>query len=161
LFLEPSCYSMFAEDYRELRLPGAAEIASRCILFEDFMEKLLRQEPGALKFDHEQGRLAIHTHCHAKALTNAKSSQRLAARLPNRTVAMLDTGCCGMAGAFGMMASKYELSLKIAEPLVQQIKQQPYGTTIVVSGTSCRHQVRHLATVRAVHMAEAMAEALV
>ena len=29
---------MFAEDYRELNLPGAAEVASRCILFEDFIE---------------------------------------------------------------------------------------------------------------------------
>ncbi len=160
IFLEPSCYSMFAEDYRELGLPGAAEVAARCLLFEDFIENLLKQEPNALKFDHEQGRVAIHVHCHAKALTSAKTSRQLAARLPNRTVAMLDTGCCGMAGSFGMMASKYELSLKLAEPLLEQIKRQPYGTTIVLSGTSCRHQVRHLATVRAQHMAEILAEAL-
>ena len=59
-----------------------------------------------------------------------------------------------------MMASKYELSLKIAEPLVAQIKAQPYGTTIVLSGTSCRHQVRQLVTVRTLHMAQVIAEAL-
>jgi len=160
IFLEASCYSMFAEDYRELGLPGAAEVAARCVLFEDFVENILKQEPEALKFDHEHGRVAIHAHCHAKALTNVKNMRQLAARLPNRTVAMLETGCCGMAGAFGMLESKYELSLKIAAPLVEQIKQQPYGTTIVLSGTSCRHQVRHLATVRAQHMAEVLAEAL-
>jgi FAD/FMN-containing dehydrogenase/Fe-S oxidoreductase len=160
IFLEPSCYSMFVEDYRELGLPGAAAVAARCILFEDFIENLLKQAPDALKFDHEQGRLAIHAHCHAKALTTVKNWRQLAARMPNRTVAMLDTGCCGMAGSFGMLASKYELSLKIAEPLMDQIKQQPFGTTIVLSGTSCRHQVRHLATVRVQHMAEVLAEAL-
>jgi FAD/FMN-containing dehydrogenase/Fe-S oxidoreductase len=160
VFLEPSCYSMFVEDYRELGLPGADAVAARCILFEDFVENLLKQDPEALRFDHEQGRVAIHVHCHAKALTNVKSSRQLAARLPNRTVAMLDTGCCGMAGSFGMLASKYDLSLKIAEPLVEQIKKQPYGTTIVLSGTSCRHQVRHLVTVRTLHMAELLAEAL-
>jgi FAD/FMN-containing dehydrogenase/Fe-S oxidoreductase len=160
IFLEPSCYSMFAEDYRELHLPGAAEVSGRCILFEDFLENLLQQEPDALKFDHEHGRVAIHSHCHAKALTNTKNALNLAARLPNRTVAMLDTGCCGMAGSFGMMASKYELSLKVAEPLMEQIKHQPFGTTIVLSGTSCRHQVQHLATVRTLHMAEVLAEAL-
>ena len=49
IFLEPSCFSMFAEDYRELNLPGAAEMASRCILFEDFIENLLQQEPGRLE----------------------------------------------------------------------------------------------------------------
>jgi Fe-S oxidoreductase len=65
-----------------------------------------------------------------------------------------------MAGAFGMLESKYELSLKIAEPLIQQIKQQPFGTIVVASGTSCRHQIQHLATVRTRHMAEVLAEAL-
>jgi len=161
IFIEPSCHSMFVEDYRALQLPGAEEVAGRCFLFEDFIENLLRLEPAALKFDHEFGRVAIHLHCHTKALTDGKSALRLASRLPNRTVTMLDTGCCGMAGSFGMMASKYELSLKIAEPLLQQIKQQPFGTTVAVSGTSCRHQVQHLATVRTKHMAEILAEALV
>lgn len=160
IFLEPSCYSMFVEDYRELGLPGATDVAARCVLFEDFIENLLKESPQALRFDYEQGRVAIHAHCHAKALTNTKNAQKLAARLPNRTVAMLDTGCCGMAGSFGMMESKYELSMKIAEPLVAQIKAQPYGTTIVLSGASCRHQVQHLVTVRTQHMAEVLAEAL-
>ncbi len=161
IFLEPSCYSMFIEDYRELNLPGTEEISTRCVLFEDFIENLLRAEPDALAFDHEHGHVAIHAHCHAKALTNTTNALRLAARLPNRTVMMLDSGCCGMAGAFGMQASKYELSLKIAAPLIEQIKHQPYGTSIVLSGTSCRHQVEHLATVRIRHMAEILAEALV
>ena len=34
LFLEPSCYSMFVEDYRELKLPDTEAIARRCFLFE-------------------------------------------------------------------------------------------------------------------------------
>jgi len=160
VFLEPSCYSMFIEDYRELNLPGAAEIAARCVLFEDFIENLLQQEPDALRFDHEFGRVAIHAHCHVKALANPKSALRLASRLPNRTTALLDTGCCGMAGSFGMTASKYELSLKIAGPLIEQVKHQPFGTTIVLNGTSCRHQVQHLATVPTQHIAEVLAEAL-
>ena len=29
--------------------------------------------------------------------------RRLAERLPQRKVTLLDTGCCGMAGAFGML----------------------------------------------------------
>jgi len=65
-----------------------------------------------------------------------------------------------MAGAFGMMESKYELSVKIAEPLLAQLKQQPFGTTTILSGTSCRQQVQHLATVRTRHMAEVIADAL-
>lgn len=37
LFLEPSCYSMFVEDYRELGIEGAERIAERCALVEDFI----------------------------------------------------------------------------------------------------------------------------
>ena len=118
------------------------------------------QEPDALAFDREAGRLAIHAHCHVKALASPKNALHLASRLPNRTVTMLDTGCCGMAGSFGMMASKYELSLKVAEPLLLKIKTQPYGTIVAASGTSCRHQIEHLATNRTQHMASILADAL-
>jgi Fe-S oxidoreductase len=160
IFLEPSCYSMFAEDYRELNLPEAEAIAARCFLFEDFIGQLLDREPRALKFHPENENLVIHAHCHAKSLLNPALMQRLAARLPGRKAALLDTGCCGMAGSFGLLESKYELSLKIAEPLIAQLNHQPFGTTAIVSGTSCRHQVQHLATLRSRHMAEVIADAL-
>ena len=160
LFLEPSCYSMFAEDYAEVKLPGAKELAKRCFLFEDFLQALLTREPGALSFVKKEERLAIHVHCHAKALSAPAASQQLAARLPGRETTLLDTGCCGMAGAFGMMESKYELSVKIAEPLIEQLKHLPYGTTAVLSGTSCRHQVQHLIPIRIRHLAEVLADAL-
>jgi FAD/FMN-containing dehydrogenase/Fe-S oxidoreductase len=160
LFLEPSCYSMFVEDYAELQLDGADEVARRCFLFEQFIEALLNDDPAALVFAPKAARVIIHAHCHLKALMNPAFLKRLATRLPEREVTLLDTGCCGMAGAFGALDSKYELSLKVAEPLAQQVRSQPYGTVIVASGTSCRHQIEHLAPVRARHMAEVLAEAL-
>ncbi len=160
LFLEPSCYSMFMEDYRELRLPNADEIAKRCCLFHEFIENLLEREPTALKFNSRAEKIIVHVHCHAKALNAAESTHHLAARLPDRTVELLDTGCCGMAGSFGMLESKYDLSLKVAEPLIQIVKHQPFGTTLVTSGASCRSQVSHLAPVKSRHLAEVLADAL-
>src|SRR5437762_1655340 len=50
LFLEPSCYSMFVEDYRELRINNADNVAKRCFLFEKFVDDVLAQEPDALRF---------------------------------------------------------------------------------------------------------------
>ena len=160
LFLEPSCYSMFVEDYRELKLAGVEHVARRCFLFEEFIEALLRQEPDALKFRPKASNLVIHAHCHARALTNPAYMLRLAERLPERRASLLDTGCCGMAGAFGALAAKYELSLKVAEPLAQKVRGQPFGTVIVASGTSCRRQIEHLAPTRPRHMAEVLADAL-
>jgi FAD/FMN-containing dehydrogenase/Fe-S oxidoreductase len=160
LFLEPSCYSMFVEDYRELGLTGAERVARRCHLFEEFVDDLLSNQRGALAFRNEAGKIVIHAHCHVKALKKTACLHRLAARLPGREVSLLDSACCGMAGAFGALSEKYELSLKLAEPLMQQVRNQPYGTVIVASGTSCRHQIEHLAPVRSRHMAEVLAEAL-
>jgi Fe-S oxidoreductase len=160
IFLESSCYSMFAEDYRELKLADAGQVASRCILFEDFFENFLANEPRAVRFNNKVEHIVIHAHCHAKSLAGPANMPRLIQRLPRRTTTLLDTGCCGMAGYFGMMELKYELSVKVAEPLVQAIKHQPYGTTVVASGSSCRQQIQHLAPVRLRHMAEVLAKAL-
>src|SRR5438046_5902618 len=51
LFLEPSCYSMFVEDYRELKIENADNVAKRCFLFEKFVDDLLAQELDALQFN--------------------------------------------------------------------------------------------------------------
>jgi Fe-S oxidoreductase len=160
LFLEPSCYSMFLQDYAELKLPGAKQVAARCFLFEQFLDALLGQEPEALKFRSRPGRIVIHAHCHVKAVMSADFLGRLAGRLPQREVHLLNTACCGMAGAFGALEKNYELSLKVAEPLVAQLRLQPFGTAVVASGASCRHQIDHLTPFHARHMAEVLAEAL-
>ncbi len=160
LFLEPSCYSMFAEDYRELKLEGFEAVAARSFLFEKFVADLLEREPAALAFRETTGKIAIHAHCHAKSLMKPGFMARLAGRLPGREVQLLDTGCCGMAGAFGALDAKYRLSVQVAAPLVEKIAAQPAGATIVASGTSCRHQIEHLTPAKPKHMAELLADAL-
>lgn len=50
--------------------------------------------------------------------------------------------------------------MKVAQPLVKGIAAQPPNTTIVASGTSCRHQIEHLTPVQPKHMAELLADAL-
>ncbi|MDQ6622607.1 MAG: heterodisulfide reductase-related iron-sulfur binding cluster, partial [Verrucomicrobiota bacterium] len=160
LFLEPSCYSMFVEDYRELKLDADA-IAPRCFLFEQFVDDILAREPEALRFNNgATHHVAIHAHCHAKSLVKTGFMARLAERLPGRKVKLLETGCCGMAGAFGALESKYELSLKVGADLVQKIEAQPNECTIVASGTSCRHQIEHMTDRKPKHMAELLADAL-
>lgn len=65
-----------------------------------------------------------------------------------------------MVGAFGALAEKYDLSVKVAQRLLDQIDNQPPGTEIIASGTSCRHQIVDLTDKRPKHMAELLAEAL-
>jgi Fe-S oxidoreductase len=99
---------------------------------------------------------------------NPAFMSRLAERLPGRKATMLDTACCGMAGAFGALAEKYDLSVQVAQRLLDQIDNQPRTlsgsaacTEVIASGTSCRHQITDLTNLRPKHMAELLAEALV
>ena len=120
---------MFVEDYRELKIENAENIAGRCFLFEKFVADLLAKEPEALRFKHESRSrgILIHPHCHAKSILNPAFMATLAERLPGRKATVLDTACCGMAGAFGALAEKYDLSLQVAQRLLDQIDNQPHG----------------------------------
>ena len=72
-----------------------------------------------------------------------------------------------MAGAFGALTEKYDLSVQIAQRLLDQIDNQPrtlsgsaVRTEVIASGTSCRHQITDLTNLRPKHMAEFLADAL-
>jgi FAD/FMN-containing dehydrogenase/Fe-S oxidoreductase len=160
LFLEPSCWSMFVEDYRELKIDNAETVGGRCFLFEKFVDDLLAQEPEALRFNERPATIAIHPHCHAKSILNPSFMATLVERVPGRKATVLDTACCGMAGAFGALAEKYDLSVQVAQRLLDAIDNQPARTEIIASGTSCRHQIVDLTNVRPKHMAEFLAEAI-
>ncbi len=158
LFLEPSCYSMFVDDYRELKIPNAETVAKRCFLFEQFVNDPLDQAPGV--FREREEAVVIHAHCHAKSLLRTTFMAELVEKVPGRRAKILDTGCCGMAGAFGMTERKRELSLQVAAPLLEKLNAEPPDVTLIASGTSCRHQISELSNRRPKHMAEVLADAL-
>lgn len=161
VFLEASCYSMFSQDYVELGLPGAAEVRERCCLFEDFLLGVLERDPDALPFQEASITVGIHGHCHAKSLTPHRvNAAQLLRILPGAEVTFLNTSCCGMAGAFGALREKYDLSVAMGALLVEQLNTLPAGATVVASGTSCRHQIAHLTDHRPVHCAEVLAARL-
>ncbi|HEY1896986.1 MAG TPA: hypothetical protein VGG62_11965 [Terracidiphilus sp.] len=73
---------------------------------------------------------------------------------------MLNTALRGMAGAFGALAAKYDLSVQVTHDLIDKIGNQGRGTEIIASGTSCRNQISDLTNARPKHMAELLGEAL-
>jgi Fe-S oxidoreductase len=58
------------------------------------------------------------------------------------------------------LESKYDLSLRVAQPLLERMAALPPGTIIAASGASCRHQIEHLSAHHPLHLAEVLAEAL-
>jgi Fe-S oxidoreductase len=48
----------------------------------------------------------------------------------------------------------------VAQRLLDKINDQPSGTEIIASGTSCRHQIVDLTNLHPKHMAELLADAI-
>ena len=102
----------------------------------------------------------LHGHCHQKALWGLDRSTALLGRICGDRMRVLDSGCCGMAGAFGFTADHYDLSMQIGElSLFPSIRAEPQAT-VVAGGTSCRHQILDGTGRRAVHPIEVIARAL-
>ncbi len=156
LMLEPSCASAIVDDWQDLSLDqqgtdDAAWVAQRTALVERFLDDRWDAHPTRpIAAPGVTERVAVHAHCHAKALWGAAGSDRLLARyFPSTEV--LATGCCGMAGSFGMDRDTAELSVEIArQDLVPAIEARP-SHLVCASGTSCRHQIADVAHREALH----------
>ena len=81
-------------------------------------------------------------------------------RIPGSQVTVLNAGCCGMAGAYGVCSESYERSLQVAEPLAALVNALPENTALVAAGTSCRHQIDHVCHRTAHHPIQILAAAL-
>lgn len=162
LFLEPSCYSMFREDYTELGVKNAESIASRCHLLEAFLADQCEKHPEWRdRFHSPESPITHHIHCHAKALTNTSCVDRLTQHLWSETKSeILASGCCGMAGAFGASKSEYELSVQVGNQLAEILHQYPEKAQVLSNGTSCRHQIAHLTDRKPSHFAELLAQTI-
>jgi Fe-S oxidoreductase len=74
---------------------------------------------------------------------------------------MVESSCCGMAGAFGYEAENYDVSIAMAEiSLLPAVRDAATDTLIVADGTSCRHQIADGSGRHARHAVEVLAESL-
>lgn len=160
--LEPSCLLSMRDEYFSL-LPGDPRVklvAEQCFTFEEFIAHLA--EAGQLKLDFkaEPRSVLLHGHCHQKALVGTGPSRRTL-ELPGHIVTEVDSGCCGMAGAFGYEVEHYDISLAMAERrLLPTIRQKDPETIIAAAGVSCRQQIKHGTGRQALHPAEVLRAAL-
>lgn len=159
LIPEPSCLSAVCDDWLELRIDRSIEtrtkLAKRSATPESFLDSMWDRHPRIPEFSAPPGRIHIHGHCHQKSLWGASSASDLLTRLFPDHAVTLDTGCCGMAGAFGYAQSKYDLSMRIgSQRLFPQINAADENDLIVASGTSCRHQIHDGTKRRARHAIE-------
>jgi Fe-S oxidoreductase len=162
--LEPSCLLTFRDE-----LPGLLGRDSRSKLLADnsfLLGEFLARE--GVKFQcatsDEQTivQIIVHVHCHQKAIAGLNSDVALLKQISKTKAEVLDSGCCGMAGAFGYDRDHFEISRQVGERvLFPTLRQAAPDAVIVSDGFSCRSQIAQFCPERrALHLAQVLASAI-
>lgn len=158
---EPSCISVLLDEFPQfVRTKTARRIAAQAMMVEAFVARSLREKPDAVRFKDGGQRLLYHGHCHQKALTGTADAMELLRACTNGRAAEINSGCCGMAGAFGHEVEHYDVARAIGEQRLFPAVRERGEAGIAISGFSCRHHIAHHTGVRARHVMEIVAEAL-
>ena len=161
---EPSCTSAITDDYVELiNTPDAKRVAEATCSFEEFFAQLAEKDELPLKFSAEPRDILLHGHCHQRALVGIQPTVQMLSLPVQHNVSVIDSSCCGMAGAFGYEKAHYDLSMKIGElRLFGAVREKPPGSfTLSAAGFSCRHQLEHGTGVQPKHPIEVLRESMI
>jgi FAD/FMN-containing dehydrogenase/Fe-S oxidoreductase len=156
--LEPACVSAFRDELPALFRGNeqAAQLAGRTRLLTEFLDG----EGGALDGLAAGGRALVQFHCHHHAVLDTAAERRVLERL-GLEHEVLAAGCCGMAGAFGFEAAKYDVSMAAGERvLLPRVRAASPDAVILADGFSCREQIEQGTGRRTTHIAELLAAAL-
>lgn len=103
----------------------------------------LSSETLSQNSNNETPQFNLMTHCTEKSvLPNINTQWQTIFTKLNMTINPINTGCCGMAGTFGHEAKNQQASSDIYQlswkPALVQVNQRP----VLVTGFSCRSQVK-------------------
>ncbi|HQZ00743.1 MAG TPA: FAD-binding and (Fe-S)-binding domain-containing protein [Propionicimonas sp.] len=139
--LEPSCVAVWRSDAAELvtdeRLPEVA--ASIHTLAE-----LLATAPEWPPPDLSGTVVVAQPHCHHASVLGWAADAALLARTGAKVVTV--SGCCGLAGNFGVEIGHYETSVAVAQNhLLPAVASAGPDAVLLADGFSCRLQLADLA----------------
>ncbi|HEY7281427.1 MAG TPA: FAD-linked oxidase C-terminal domain-containing protein [Actinomycetota bacterium] len=156
--LEPSCVAVFRDELKNLfpRHQDADRLSKQTYILSEFLEKYA---PGFRPPTLDR-KAVVQRHCHHQAVMGFDADETWLAKLGLETE-ILDSGCCGMAGAFGFEEDHYDVSMAAGERVVlPKVREAGDDVLIVADGFSCREQIRQGTGKRAYNMAELIAMAL-
>ena len=160
--LEPSCLLTLRDEIPAL-LPGkdTERLAQHARMLEEYIADQDDNPDFDLALTSPAPTVMLHGHCHQKAMGVMSSIEKTLSRLPDTEVEVIETSCCGMAGAFGYSVDTHETSRKMVElDLAPAVRKADKDTLIVADGTSCRHQVADTTARKPIHVARLLEMAL-
>ena len=148
---EPSAAIALKHEYPMISdHPDVELVASRVIPAGRLLRELHARNELKTDFQPLELHAGYHLPCHLKALTTESPLAELLSLIPGFTLHRIDTGCSGMAGAFGLTRENFATSIQMGWPLISRMREADLdiGTT---ECSSCRMQMEQGTTTPTVH----------
>lgn len=147
--LEPSCTGVVRSDAAELLgTPSAAAVAESTRTLAELLTATPGWEPPSL----EGTSVVAQPHCHHHAVMGWSPDASVLAAA-GASVTRL-SGCCGLAGNFGVEKGHYEVSVAVAEQQLLPALRSQEDAVLLADGFSCRTQADDLLSRRGIHLAQ-------
>jgi Fe-S oxidoreductase len=150
--MEPSCVAVFRDELANLfpHDEDARRLSAQTFALSEFLNRKAEgYQPPRLR-----RKALVHGHCHHKAVMAMDDEQRLLEKM-GLDFAILDDGCCGMAGSFGFEKEHYEVSQAVGElALLPAVRRADRDEIIIANGFSCIEQVSQATDRRPMHLAQ-------
>ena len=124
----------------------------------DIFEFLLElHQRGELRTDFQPVPLTIayHAPCQQQNQEIGKPALDILALIPSLRLVELDRYCCGIAGTYGTKREKYEIAMRVGEPLFADIREQS-PDLVACDSETCRWQIAKATGVTAAHPLEVL-----
>ncbi|MEP3638732.1 MAG: FAD-binding and (Fe-S)-binding domain-containing protein [Paracoccaceae bacterium] len=154
--LEPSCTLMFRDEAVNLIPDWTDDLGAQILTFAEY----IAQNP--IKAVAKPGtQVLVHGHCHQKAMGVAQTTVDAVNAIEGADARMIESSCCGMAGAFGYQPETEEVSRQMAElSLAPAVRAASDDALIVADGFSCRCQISDVTQRKALNLAVILDRAL-
>lgn len=152
--LEPSCTAVMRSDLLELlpEDPRSVAVSRATKTVSEFLRSIEWAPPLAAE------KLLVQPHCHQYAVMGYAEDLKVLESMGCDVE--VSSGCCGLAGNFGMEKGHYDISVKIAEDGILKKATASPDRAVLADGFSCRTQVADLADIDSRHLVQVIAEAL-
>ncbi|WP_433603668.1 FAD-binding and (Fe-S)-binding domain-containing protein [Nocardia sp. CA-135953] len=149
--LEPSCTAVLRSDLPEL-LPDDPRAAATAAAVRSLAE-FLAEQPNWRPPPRPGQSVVVQPHCHHHAVIGFDKDRQLLARMQLNVTEV--TGCCGLAGNFGMQSDHYDISVAVAENgLLPALRNADEDAIFIADGFSCRTQAMQLSGRRGLHLVQ-------
>ncbi|MFZ2490320.1 MAG: FAD-linked oxidase C-terminal domain-containing protein, partial [Thermoanaerobaculia bacterium] len=154
--LEPSCVAVFRDELPNLFPddPYAKKLTAAAMTLSEFIVR--EENAGRFTLPSLQRKAIVQAHCHHNAVMRFDCEESVLRRI-GLDLENPDSGCCGMAGAFGFAEEHYEVSMKVGERvLLPMIREADPSTLIIANGFSCREQIEQSTGRETLHLAQVL-----